>query len=271
MPELPISAIGRSAEDVARLCAQEAGRIIMAHFGRHEQMVAKGRGNFVTEADLAAEHAVLGLLRREYPQHAILSEETEDESIKTEGWLWVVDPLDGTHNFSQGIPYFAFNIALCWEGAPVLGLTYAPATGEEFLARKGGGLTLNGEQARVSSTPSLKQSLLGIDLGYDDQRAARLISLLAELWPGMQSVRVMGSAAMGLAYAACGRFDLFVHHFLYPWDVAAGILLVREAGGVIVDRDGGAVSIHSQGVVAGAPGVVAEFLRAAKGKPWRGS
>jgi len=271
MVELPTSVSGKSAEEVARRCAQEAGRIIMAHFGRHEPMIAKGRGNFVTDADLAAEHAVLDLLRHEYPQHVILSEETANHGVdlSAEGWLWVVDPLDGTHNFSQGIPYFAFNIALCRDGEPVLGLTYAPATGEEFLARKGGGLTVNGQMGRVSGTPSLKQSVLGMDLGYDDARAAHLIALLAELWPGMQSVRVMGSAALGLAYAACGRYDVFVHHFLYPWDIAAGILLVREAGGLIVGRDGEPVSIRSQGVVAGSPAAVQDFLRLAQGKPWR--
>ena len=269
MAALPTSASGKSAEEVARLCAQEAGRIIMAHFGRHEQMVAKGRGNFVTEADLAAEQAVLDLLRREYPKHGVLSEETAAGTRRERGWLWVVDPLDGTHNFSQGIPHFAFNIALCHDGEPVLGLTYAPATGEEFMAREGNGLTANGVPARASRTPSLKESVLGIDLGYDDRRAAYLISLLAELWPGMQSVRVMGSAALGLAYAACGRYDVFAHHFLYPWDIAAGIALVREAGGAIFDRGGGPISIGSQGVVAGAPAAVDDFLRLAQGRLWR--
>ena len=270
----PTSASGKSAEQTARLCAQEAGRIIMARFprragGRRQRMVAKGRGNFVTEADLAAERAVLDLLGREYPEHAVLSEETANHTSMTAKWLWVVDPLDGTHNFSQGIPYFAFNIALCRDGEPVLALTHAPATGDEFFAQEGGGLVVNGKPARASRTPSLRQSVLGIDLGYDDRRAAHLISLLAELWPGVQSVRLMGSAALGLAYAACGRYDVFVHHFLYPWDIAAGILLVREAGGAIFDRDGGPVDIGSQGVVAGARGAVRDFLRLAQGKPWR--
>jgi len=271
MQELPASASGHSAVEVARLCAREAGRIIMAHFGRHEQMVAKGRGNFVTEADLAAERGVLDLLRQEYPDHAVLSEETASDGPEpdTSEWLWVVDPLDGTHNFSQGIPYFAFNIALCRRGEPLLGLTYAPATGEEFFACLGGGLTVNGEPAKASATAKLKQSVLGVDLGYDDRRAAMLIDLLAELWPGMQSVRVMGSAALGLAYAACGRFDVFVHQFLYPWDIAAGIVLVREGGGAVVNRDGGPVDLRSEGVAAGAPGAVKDFLRLARGRPWR--
>jgi len=268
MTDLPTSASGRSAQEVARLCAQEAGRIIMAGFGQRQRM-RKGRGNFVTETDLAAERAVLELLRGEYPDHAVLSEETAATVPRGAEWMWVVDPLDGTHNFSQGVPYFAFNIALCRREEPVLALTSAPATGEEFVALRGAGLTVNGQPARVSDTATLRESVLGMDLGYDDARAARLIDLLAELWPGMQSVRVMGSAALGLAYASCGRYDVFVHHFLYPWDIAAGILLVREGGGAALDRDGGPATIHSQGVVAGSAGAVSDFLRLAWGRPWR--
>jgi len=307
VPDLPLSASGQTAADVARLCAREAGAIIMERFpgrggGRREPMrperTMKGRGNFVTETDLACERAVLEILAREYPDHPVLSEETADgwasrrETGDTRhetrdtgcggdvsrvpsavsrggGWLWVVDPLDGTHNFSQGIPQFAFNIALCRDGDPVLGLTSAPTTGEEFFAQAGGGLLVNGEPARVSATPSLAQSVWGMDMGYDDARAARLISLLAEVWPGVQSVRVMGSAALGLAYAACGRYDLFVHHYLFPWDIAPGIVLVREGGGQIVSRDGEPITIYSEGVVAGAPGPVRDFLRRARGKAWR--
>jgi fructose-1,6-bisphosphatase/inositol monophosphatase family enzyme len=148
-------------------------------------------------------------------------------------------------------------------------LTFAPTTGEEFFAEAGGGLLVNGGPARVSATPSLAQSVWGIDMGYDDARAARLIGLLAEVWPGVQSVRVMGSAALGLAYAACGRYDLFVHHYLFPWDIAPGIVLVREGGGQIVSRDGEPITIYSEGVVAGAPGPVQDFLRRAQGKAWR--
>jgi len=268
--DLPASASGRTAEQVARLCAEEASRIIIGHFGRREEVHSKGRGNFTTETDLAVESAVLGLLRAEYPDHAVLSEERSGEVADwRRGWLWVVDPIDGTHNFSQGIPHFCFTIALCHDGEPVLGLTYVPMTGEEFFARKGGGLLVNGEPASASATPSLAESVLGLDLGYDDARAAKLLSLLTELWPGVQSVRIMGSAALGLAFAACGRFDVFVHNFLFPWDLAAGILLVQEGGGLILDRDDGPVTIYSQGVVAGAPGVAQDFLRLARGKAWR--
>jgi fructose-1,6-bisphosphatase/inositol monophosphatase family enzyme len=221
----------------------------------------------LTETDLAAEEAVLAVLREEYPQHEVLAEETAGKP-RGEEWMWVVDPLDGTHNFSRGIPYFAFSIALCHGREPLLGLTYAPATGQEFLAERGKGLTINGEVAWGSGAERLGDCVLGVDLGYDDARAARMLDLVAEVWP-VQSVRVMGSAALGLAYAACGRYDMFLHHFLYPWDVAAGIVLVREGGGAIVDRDGGAASVDSEGVIAGAPVAVEEMLSRARGRPWR--
>jgi fructose-1,6-bisphosphatase/inositol monophosphatase family enzyme len=221
----------------------------------------------VTETDIAAEQAVLAILREEYPEHEVLAEETAGEA-RGEGWMWVVDPLDGTHNFSRGIPYFAFNIALCYGREPVLGLTIAPATGDEFFAEKDRGLTVNGQPAWASGAERLGDCVLGVDLGYEDARAARMLELAAEVWP-VQSVRVMGSAALGLAYAACGRFDLFVHHFLYPWDIAAGIVLVKEGGGTVLDRDGGAVSIDSEGVIAGASGAVKEMLSLARERPWR--
>jgi fructose-1,6-bisphosphatase/inositol monophosphatase family enzyme len=222
---------------------------------------SKGRGNFVTETDLAVEAAVLERLGSEYPEHAVLSEETAHDAEASKGWAWICDPIDGTHNYSQGIPHFCFTIALCHNGEPVLGLTRNPATGDEFFATRGGGYFVNGEPAEVSATPSLEESILGVDLGYDDERAARLLEMLRGIWPGMQAVRVMGSAALGLAYAASGRFDLFVHHRLWPWDSAAGILFVREAGGLVAQQDGGEVTVFSERVVAGAPGPVGDWLR----------
>lgn len=231
--------------------------------GVREVTRSKGRGNFVTETDFAVEAASLELLRAEYPEHAVLSEEGAGEVEASKGWMWVVDPIDGTHNYSQGIPHFCFTIALCRDAEPLLGLTRNPATGDEFFARKGGGFVVNGEPASVSATPTLEQSVLGVDLGYDDERATRLLEMLRGIWPGVQAVRVMGSAALGLAYAACGRFDAFVHHRLYPWDSAAGILFVREAGGLVIEPEGGEARIESERLVAGAPGVVQGILRVA--------
>ena len=181
----------------------------------------------------------------------------------------MIDPIDGTHNYSQGNPNFAVNVALCHDGEPVLGLTRSPVIGEEFFATKGGGLTINGATAGVSDVATIADSVWGMDMGYDDARAAKLLQIVGEVWPGVQAVRIMGSAALGLAFAACGRYDLFVHSTLYPWDLAAGIVLIREGGGEIVARDGQPLSIQTQGVVAGASGPVTEFQQRTKGRDWR--
>jgi len=267
-PDLPLSRSGRTAPEVARRCAQEGARIVMEGLGKAQDVRAKGRGNIVTAADLASERAIQEILAVEYPDHSVLSEETA-ATARSEGWTWVVDPLDGTRNYLSGIPMFCINIALCHNGEPLLGMTFEPVRGEEFFALSGAGAFLNERPIRASTKESVMASVLAIDMGYDDARAGRALSLVRELWPGMQSLRVIGSAALGLAYAACGRFDLFVHHMLYPWDVAAGMLLVREAGGAITDRDGGPVGIRSEGVIAGAPGAHADFLRLAAGREWR--
>jgi fructose-1,6-bisphosphatase/inositol monophosphatase family enzyme len=296
-PDLPLSRSGRTPLEVARRCAQEAARIVLDGLGKAQDVRIKGRGNLVTASDLASERAIHAILREEYPDHSILSEETAPGWVGTGsgvrgqgsglhssldprpttldpegsggGWLWVVDPLDGTRNYLSGIPTFCINIALCHDEEPLLALTFEPVRGEEFLAQRGAGATLNGRPMRASTKESVLASVLAVDLGYDDGRAARALSLVSELWPGMQSLRVIGSAALGLAYAACGRFDLFVHHMLYPWDIAAGILLVREAGGLITGRDGEPIGIRSEGVIAGAPGAHADFLRLAAGRAWR--
>jgi myo-inositol-1(or 4)-monophosphatase len=283
-----VSTSGATALAVARRCAEEGGRLALERFRKPQRVSVKGRGNLVTATDIDIEHLIRGALAREYPQHAVLSEETADlearsskleprtSSLEARGWMWVVDPLDGTRNYVSGLPCFCINVALCHRGEPVVAVTHDPVHRETFWAEKGGGARLSAGQApcdeqpcRVSDKPSLQASVLGFDMGYNDRRAAHMLALLRELWPGMQSVRIPGSAALGLAYAACGRYDLFVHHYLFPWDLAAGILLVREAGGVITDRDGSPVHIESEGVIAGGSAVHADFLRRAGSRPWR--
>ena len=231
-------------------------------------MRVKGRGNLVTEADLAVEARIQAIIEAEYPSHAILSEETRSHT-STAGWVWVIDPIDGTRNFVSGIPFFCTNIALCLNGVTQLALTYEPNRREEFLAVRGRGLRVNGRPAFASRKDSVRESVLGFDAGYDDVRGRRALEMALAIWPGVQAVRIPGSAALGLAYAACGRFDVFVHHMLYPWDIAAGLLLIEEGGGVIVDRDGGPASLSTDGVAAGGRAVVADLLRLTAGRPWR--
>jgi fructose-1,6-bisphosphatase/inositol monophosphatase family enzyme len=279
---LPVSKSGASALQVARRCAEEGGRLALERFRRPQDVSVKGRGNLVTATDVDIERLVQGILAAEYPQHVVLSEETAGLDVRApelevREWMWVVDPLDGTRNYVSGIPFWCVNIALCYRGEPVVAVTHDAVHGETFWAGKGAGTHLSGGQAptegqpcRVSGKPSLQASVLGFDLGYDDKRGGQMLALLLELWPGMQSVRIPGSAALGLAYAACGRYDLFAHHYLFPWDVAAGILLVREAGGVITDRDGSPVRIDSEGAVAGGAAAHADFMRRVGSRPWHG-
>jgi fructose-1,6-bisphosphatase/inositol monophosphatase family enzyme len=152
------------------------------------------------------------------------------------------------------------NIALCLDGKPIVGVTHDPLHSETFWAVRGSGAWLNDTPIRASGKGSVRESVLGIDLGYDDARGHAMLRMANQLFPNVQSLRIPGSAALGLAYAACGRYDLFVHHYLFPWDIAAGLLLVSEAGGRVSGQDGAEAQLHSKSVVAGGPGVHSDFL-----------
>lgn len=266
--ELPLSASGHSALDVARLCSEAAGDAIRDGFGSAGVSATKGRGNVVTEVDFEAERRTLEILRREYPGHAVLSEETAAET-RSDGWLWVCDPLDGTKNFSRGIPHFAFSIALCFGGEPLVALTSHPLLREETSAVAGQRCTLNGARVTVSDIPSVLAGVIGIDLGYDNDRGGHQLGLAQHLWPGVQGIRAMGSAALGFAFVAAGRWDAYVHSDLQPWDIAAGLLLVREAGGMVSDRKGGPATIWTRAAIAGNPAVHNELVGIAASLPWR--
>jgi len=266
--QLPTSASGRPAIEVARECAAEARRIARQGFGRVGVSHVKGRGNVLTETDLAVEASTLAILAREFPSHAVMSEETA-ASIRSEGWLWVVDPIDGTKNFSRGIPHFCYALALCYHGDPVLALTLQPLLDEEYLAVAGEGATLNGQPMHVSPVERVKDGVIAVDVGYNDVSGRMQLETALHLWPGVETLRIHGSAALGFAYVAAGRYDLFLHAWLEPWDVAGGLLLVREAGGVVTDRDGGDATIFSRGVIAGSTAVRDDFLALAGHLPWR--
>lgn len=268
MVDLPNSRNGMKALDVAIRAAKEAGRIIVERYRSDIKVQHKGRGNIVTDVDLLVERETIAFLREEYPTHGILSEESVKEESSS-GYTWIVDPLDGTRNYASGVPMFSVNLALVLGGEVILGITYDPLRNELFWAQKGRGAFLNDAPISVSSNETVKASLIGSDMGYDDEKARRALELVLALWPGMQSMRIMGSAALGLAYAACGRLDLYFHHSLAPWDIVSGILLVKEAGGVITDRDGGPVGIHSSGVIASNKAIHADFLKLTEGLAWR--
>ena len=265
---IPSSTSGRSPLEVALDAVHRAGDIILERFHSPKEFTFKGRADVVTNVDLLAEEAVLETLRREYPDFGIESEEAGASDIDSP-YRWMVDPLDGTRNYLSGIPHFCITIALTHQGEVLIAVTYDPVRQELFYAKKGGGAYLNDAPISASSKREISQCLLGFDMGYSDERARQALELVQVLWPGMQSIRVMGSAALGLAYAACGRLDIYFHHHLSCWDIAAGLLLVREAGGLIIDRHGERATPKNDSIIASSSHLVQRFLEATERLEWR--
>lgn len=232
--------------------AREAGHILLEKFGRIEKVTKKGDINLVTEADLASEALIIEKIKSYHPKHAILAEEAGEAVIIGGGtsWKWIIDPLDGTTNYAHGYPCFCVTLALEHEGEVVIGVTYDPTRNELFAAEKGHGATLNGKPIRVSATENLGDSLIVTGFPYDFKQRVDFSRHLTEFLLQSRGVRRDGSAAIDLAYVACGRFDGFWEEGLNPWDVAAGKLLIEEAGGQITYYDGAPFSIYTPPICA---------------------
>ncbi len=246
---LPSSRSGRSALQIAIEAAKAGAQALLSNCHSRRRTQSKGRGNLVSEADFLSQEAILKVLKYEYPDFNIVSEETESPSVIS-GYTWIVDPLDGTNNYIFGIPFFCINVALVKDYDVLVGVTYDPNRNELFYSQKGDGAYLSDQLMHVSDKDSLGASLIGLDLGYDAIQGREMLDIIMKLWPNVHSVRLMGSASLGLAYVACGRIDLYLHRFIYPWDIASGILLVGEAGGIINDWQGGLATFESQGIIA---------------------
>jgi len=223
----------------ASAIAEEAGRIIAARFGQTNHEQYKGAVDPVTEADLASEAHILARLKEAYPEHLILAEESGGSNWQTQAPLWLIDPLDGTVNFAHHFPHFCVSLALVVEGEIQLGVTHDPLRRETFAALRGHGATCNGQPIQVGQRPRLADALLVTGFPYDrrtafDNNTQRVDPFLRR----SQGLRRTGSACLDLAYIAAGRLDGYWEIRLKPWDVAAGILLVREAGGVCTDFAG---------------------------------
>ncbi len=260
---LPRSVHRKSALTVARHAAIEAGKILKGRFGLRHEMKVKGKRNLVTEGDLLSEKQIIGFLTEEFPGHGILSEEA-GSCKKGDEYTWIIDPLDGTNNYYFGIPFFAVNIALSRNGEIVLGLTYDPMRNEMFQAVKGKGAFLNGKKIQVSKLPSLDGAALGVDLGYQAERSIELLALVEKLWPHVHCLRLMGSSALGLAYVSAGRLSLYFHKYVYPWDIASGLLLVREGGGDVVTFAGRAANMEDKDIIAANKSLLASFRESVK-------
>ncbi|UCG82941.1 MAG: inositol monophosphatase [Dehalococcoidia bacterium] len=260
MTALPVSRSGKEAVDIACEAARKAGEVLKTHFQEQRQVQYKGRANIVTDVDLKAENAIVSFIQDEYPDHNIISEESDPINRESD-YTWVLDPLDGTNNYSFGIPFFATVIAFKSSEDVMVGIIYDPLRDELFAAERGKGARLNGNVISVTKKTKVQDSLIGLDLGYVEENGRHLLKFIADLWPRMYAFRLMGSAALGMAYASCGRLDLYFHALVYPWELACGQLLVTEAGGVISDWEGRPVSYGESSIIASNRAIHADFLR----------
>ncbi len=237
-----------AAEEAAR----RAGRVLADRFEGERTIEYKGGIDLVTDADRAAEEACLGFIRSEFPDHAILAEESG--ASRGESYRWIVDPLDGTTNYSHRVPHFCVSVAV--EGAEGLlaGVVFDPLRQELFAASRGGGATLNGRPISIGRIQTLDKALLCTGFPYDvREKPDAPLGLFNRIMRHAQGIRRTGSAALDLAYVACGRFDGFFEFGLKPWDIAAGALLVQEAGGSMTRIDGAPLELMLGDVLASGP------------------
>jgi len=265
--EIPYSESGKSALDVAIATVKTAGVMVRARFYSLKQVSTKDDSSLVTDVDLQSEQIIRDALTVEFPNIGVLGEEMG--LTGSGGKRWIVDPIDGTRNFAAGVPHFAISIALVDGDKVLLGITYDPMRDELFHAVTNQGAFLNGEPIKTSLRTSVSQAILGFDLGGVDDRSLYAIRMIEHLWPNMQSIKVLGSATLSLAYTAAGRLDVYFHHRLSSWDVAAGLVLVTEAGGQVADRrTRQPANLASTGVVASSPALLEEFLELTRGLLW---
>lgn len=231
--------------------AREAGQILLEKFGRKINISLKGDINLVTEADLASEKLIIERIKSYYPKHSILAEESGNAVVSGDSsWKWIIDPLDGTTNFAHGYPCFCVTLALEHEGKIVLGVTFDPTRNELFATERGQGATLNNKPIRVSETEKLGDALLVTGFPYNFKQKDNFARSLTNFLLQSRGVRRDGSAAIDMAYVACGRFDGFWEEGLNPWDVAAGVLMIEEAGGRISYYDGSPFSVYAPPICA---------------------
>ncbi len=254
------------AVNVATNAAREAGKVISQNITELDRIAVNvksqttNRQELVSEVDLLAEATVIAEIESNFPDHNIIGEESGNKGRESE-YCWVIDPLDGTHNFLHGHPHCGISIALTHNGETVAAVIYDPLRNELFSARKGGGAQLDGRRIRVSDKSRLKDSLLCT--GFPYRSGAKLkhwMKTFAALMPRSQSIHRTGSSVLDLAYVAAGRYDGFWEFGLSEWDIAAGSLLIKEAGGLVTDDQGDVNFMQSGNIVAGTPKVHEKIL-----------
>jgi len=246
--------------EIAIRAVQESGQIQKEWLGKDKKVELKGEINLVTEVDRQCESRIIEIIKEHFPEHNILTEETPMPEGPSP-YRWVIDPLDGTTNYTHGYPCFCTSVALELEEKIVLGAIYDPLLDELFTARQGKGAFFNGERITVSATEQLTSALICTGFPYDLRESdENNVNHFNNFIMEAQAVRRDGSAALDLCYVAAGRFDGFWELKLHPWDIAAGTLLVEEAGGMVTDFGGGTLDIYGQEILASNGRVHAEMI-----------
>ena len=252
--------------NIAIRAARRGGEVIAraVDYRSDLQVATKGRNDFVSEVDRRAELEIIDVLHKAYPDHAILAEESGAQaSTGGSEYEWVIDPLDGTTNFLHGFPQFAVSIALRHKGRLDQAVVYDPLSQDLYTAGRGDGAQLNGRRIRVSGRRGLEGALIGTGFPFKQpEHLDAYLETFKAVFPGTAGIRRAGAASLDLAYVASGQLDGFWEIGLNPWDMAAGILLIQEAGGLVSDFNGGNDYMKSGNVVAGNPRLFKELLQA---------
>jgi myo-inositol-1(or 4)-monophosphatase len=244
--------------------ARSAGNLITRSLPKLDSLdvSTKGRHDYVSEVDRLAEQEIIAVIRKAYPQHGILAEESGSQRGSDE-YVWVIDPLDGTTNFLHGFPQFGVSIAVQYRGRLEHAVVYDPLRQELFTASRGSGSQLDGRRIRVTKPNGLEGTLLGTGFPYREQQDLdAYLAMFKALFPSAAGIRRAGAACLDLAYVAAGRLDGFWELGLSEWDIAAGALLVQEAGGLVGDLSGGSDYLKTGNVVAASPKVFKAMLQA---------
>jgi myo-inositol-1(or 4)-monophosphatase len=235
--------------EAAVAAAKAAGEVLRNSFGQHQEVTYKGEVDLVTKADENAEQTIKEVLQENFPDYGMLAE----ESGRFEGEVnsrWIIDPLDGTTNYAHGFPVFSTSIALERDSEVVLGVVHDPIANETYTAERGSGATLNGEPIGVSDTDALIRALLATGFPYDRDEVPIALDIFGQFAMRTQSMRRLGSAALDLCYVAIGRLDGYYERGVKAWDIAAGVLILREAGGKVSDYLGHQLDLKIGEVVA---------------------
>jgi myo-inositol-1(or 4)-monophosphatase len=253
--------------NIAVKAARRAGALInRAALEGGLEVRAKNRNDFVTQVDKAAEQTIIDVIRRAYPEHSFLAEESGTSAGARPEFLWVIDPLDGTTNFIHGFPQYCVSIALEHQGVLTQAVVYDPAKNELFTASRGRGAFLDDRRMRVSKCAQLADALVGTGFPFKElERIDLYMRQLRALMTGASGVRRAGAAALDLAYVAAGRLDAFWEMGLSRWDMAAGALLIQEAGGLASDLDGKLDFLDRGEIAAATPKVLPQLLAALRG------